>query len=60
MSLFIVFAYVTDQNYSEMKVLLLKRRIRICLVCTQEDTAICKCRFTCVYSFVFAEIKVGN
>lgn len=62
MSLFIVFAYVTDENSLEMKVLLLmyKRRIRISLVCTQEDTAICKCRFTCVYSFVFAEIKVGN
>lgn len=60
--LYIVSAYVTDENSLQMEVLLLiyKRSIKICLVCTQEDTGICKCRFTCVYTFVFAEIKVGN
>lgn len=37
-----------------------KRSIIIRLVCTQEDTYICKCTFTYVYSFEFDEIKVGN
>lgn len=42
-----------------MEVLLLMYII-MCLVCTQGDTGVCKCRFSCVWSFVFAEIKVGN
>lgn len=57
--LYLVFAYVTDENSLQTKVLLLMYII-ICSVCTQDDSGICKCRFSCVWSSVFAEIKVGK
>lgn len=56
---YLVFAYVTDEDSLQMRVLLLMY-IMICLECTQGDSGVCKCRFSCVWGFVFAEIKVGN
>lgn len=58
--LYRVFSYFTDENSLQIKVLLMyKRSIIVCLVCTREDTGYQLMQvFVC--SFLFAEIEVGN
>lgn len=57
--LYLVFAYVTDENSLQTKVLLLMYII-ICSVCTQDDSGICKCRFSCVWSSYLLRLRLGN